>query len=353
MKLTKSQINRILDLTKHIESKDTSITAEITDGIIVISSKSNEMQIRLKNIKTEESDTNPIAFSRLFLSKLSKLSADEFIITPNEKTLLVKSKSVKVQSSILGVESHADFAETPVEKNRIIITKEVITALLTATQYIDEKGTRKPLAGVNLKLLNGKLTVTATNSFRFYSSSFETDNKEDVFSVILPIITINALASIYDITNDKGFPLNVTNSGVFVNVKSLYFQSILIAETYPDVEKIWVRIEQEPIIGEIQLDEEQIANLKFIGTKNQWLRISRNNVGIVIFTSKTEVDKNEFAIKTDNTKPFEEISVNYNEFVSAATKISKMIIKPSTFVFQDSSGIIILMAAIQKENDTK
>lgn len=346
MKLTKNQITRILELTKHINAKKQIITMEIADGIIAVSSKNRDMAIKIKNIRTEEKDTDPISFERNFLVKLSKLKADEFDIKTTAKHISSKVGTVKIQSLLLSEDVENEVIEEEVNKNRIIVTKEVMDSLMIATQYIDEKGTRKQFSGVNLKLENSVLHITGTNSFRFYTNQIKVEETTDTFNVILSTETVNALQSVYNISNDKGFPLHVTEKGVYINIKSLYFKSTIIAETFPDVQRILERMEEKEDLGTFEMNEKNIEELKFIDTKSEWLNILRNDKGIVIFKSETETEKNESALKTEEEKEFE-TNVNYTEFLNAVQRIPKVSIKDRAVLFKNSLGIIILMAKIK------
>ena len=51
MKLTKNQITRILELTKHINAKKQIITMEVADGIIAVSTKNTDMALKNKKHK--------------------------------------------------------------------------------------------------------------------------------------------------------------------------------------------------------------------------------------------------------------------------------------------------------------
>lgn len=349
MKLTKNQITRILELTKHINAKKQIITMEITDGIIAVATKNTDMAIKIKNIRTEEKDADPISFERNFLVKLAKLKADEFVIKTTTKKINSKVGTVKIESMLLSEDSQNEVKEEEVNKNRIIVTKEVMNSLMTATQYIDEKGTRKQLSGVNLKLENSVLHITGTNSFRFYTNRIKTEETTDTFDVILSTETINALQSVYNISNDKGFPLHVTEKGIFINIKSMYFQSTIIAETYPNVQRILDGMEKQEDLGTFEMNEKNVEELKFIATKSEWLNILRNENGIIVFKSETTTEKNESALKTEEEKEFE-TNVNYAEFLNAVQRIPKVSVKEKAIMFKNSLGIIILMAAV-KENE--
>ena len=122
------------------------------------------------------------------------------------------------------------------------------------------------------------------------------------------------------------------------------FQSTVIAETYPNVQRILDGMEKQEDLGTFEMDEKNVEELKFIATKSEWLNILRNEQGIIVFKSETITEKNESALKTEEEKEFE-TNVNYPEFLNAVQRIPKVSIKEKSNI---QKQFIILMAELKE-----
>lgn len=354
MLIKREKIQRALDLLKHVDAKENFITIEVLDNKIIFASISSEAAIRFKGTPIESEDIPAFAVKRDYLSRMLKSNAEEFNITKTEKTVMTKLGGAKISSSIGGQEMIADFAEVELNKNEFHISKEIMDSMLIAKTYVNEKSTRKALTGVNLNLVGQKLTVTGTDNFKFYVNQFELpDTKEtDIFNIILPLKAVDALASIFAITNGRGFNARVNNQGLFVNTKPLYFQTTIINETFPNVNQAIEKIKKEEEIIKLSLDDKQLNELKLIGTSSIWLDIRSHGSEekpLVIFKSATAIEVNESAIKVDKYVEFEK-RLNYKDFIDVIEKTGSVSIKNQTCVAENSTGTYILqLARIEKD----
>lgn len=349
MIIKKEKLQRAVELLKHVDSKEGFVTIGVKDKKIIFSSKSAESVIRFKGTPIESEDVEDFSIKKEYLLKMLKSGAEEFNIKLNEKSVTTKIGSAKITSSLGSPEMAADFEEVSTNKNFFHIDKEIMESLLLAKNFVNEKTNKKALVGVNIYLLAQTLMITATDSFKFYTKSFELPNTKetDSFSVTLPLKAIDALSSIFAITNDKGFEVRVDSSGLYLNSKPLYFRTTLIAEVYPNVKPIMDKLDKQKDLIDISLDDKQLNELKLIGTASQFLNIrgaGGEDKPLVVFRSSTEVEVNESATKVNKFIEFEK-AVNYKDFIEIIQKTGTVTVKDTVIVAKNSTGSYILQLA--------
>lgn len=352
MKIKGSDIRLLNDLFKTMNNKEQIMTLEIEDGRLVFSSKSDGKALKVKRVKVEEENSDKLTIKKDFLNKIDRSNSDEIDLRLNKKTVSSKVKGVTFQTAIMSEEKNFIVDRKKTEKGFIdvLLTKEIIDNLNFAKDYVDKKSSRIAFQGVNMRLKNKKIYVVATNAYRMFINQIDVE-AEGEFNLILRTETIETLNAISNAFGGREIPTKISNTGVIIDTPILYFESVVIAETFPDVEKIIDRATTLPKIFEHTFSKEEIARLKAISTKAPYLKIEKKGEFVDI-ELKNEIERNGFTI-VPNEEFGEFVSLlDYEETLNAIQRIPDIIINERMAVFISGNQKIILNA-IRNETETE
>ncbi|MUK88130.1 DNA polymerase III subunit beta [Ornithinibacillus sp. L9] len=116
---------------------------------------------------------------------------------------------------------------------------DILKSLIKQTVFaVSTMETRPILTGVNVKLNNGQLSFTATDSHRLASRevTVKADNISDL-SVVIPGKSLNELNKILDDTEET-VEISVTNNQILFRTKHLIFLSRILDGNYPETSRL-------------------------------------------------------------------------------------------------------------------
>ncbi|MFC0186652.1 DNA polymerase III subunit beta [Fictibacillus aquaticus] len=219
-----------------------------SDGMTLTGSDSDISIERL--IPVEENETVHIEIdnegsvvlpARYFSEIVKKLPNDTVEIEIGER-FETTLRSGSSEFSLLGLDPE-EYPRLPqVEENHVFeMQGDLFKTVIRQTVFaVSTSETRPILTGVNMRLEDGLLTCTATDSHRLAERQIpvETGSEEISFSnVVIPGKSLNELSKIID-DNDENLQIVVTSNQVLFKAKNILFFSRLLDGNYPDTSKL-------------------------------------------------------------------------------------------------------------------
>lgn len=343
MKITGSQLTTVLTVMKGFETKNQIVTMQVEDGTLNILGRKDGSQIKIKSIKTEEKDTEPVSFYiKEILHKIDKQKPEEFDLKINKKKITSKVKGVSFATNILAEEVNIEMEEDKGEGSKVFITKEIMDSLMQALSYTSKDQKKPILLGVNLKIKDGKIKIVATDSFKMYYYETETETKEEI-NVTLLQDTVNTLYNIHEVLKGRTFPVIINEKHLLIVGKNLYYKTVLYEGDYPDVERIIKQQEKAESNIELKMNDEDIKKVKVIENKDPYLHIIKEGKKVT-FKTKSETNVNEFEIEIENENEEKiEKGLNYSAFINAISTINNFEVRGNVFIFKTDKTTILIM----------
>ncbi len=315
------------------------IKFELTkDGLYLISTD-NEIAIKsfinAKDIEKIEVQGEILISGRYIYDIVRKLT-NEIInieeIIDSQVLITTESSSFK-----LNCNNVSEFPEIDLEfsKNPILIEENVFKTTINQTIFATSTQESRPvLTGINFKISNNIMEVTATDSYRLSKKMIELDSVvEDNIDIIIPSRNLNEIIKLIS-DEDKKIELHIFSNKVIFKIDNLIIMTRLINGNYPDTNKLIpesfelkVKVNLENFFNAIDraslltnLEEKNTIRLE---TKNDIMIISSNIPEIGNVEEKIKIIKNVAtdikisfsakymldAIKTFNS---EEIELSFN-----------------------------------------
>ena len=341
MKIKKSELEAVLEFLKPFNDKKQTIELQIKDGILVFKAFDNENILILKNIKTDEKDTEKVTREKNWLERINRqnIKADEEImIKINKKTLTSKVNDIVFRTAILE-NAKFEIKEEEIKETPISLTREMLDRIKQAEDFAQKTMTRPILNGINLKIEGGKLIITATDSYKAYTVSYDTEIKKEI-SITMPKKTSEILQALSK--GARGVPVIITKNNIYINEKAVYYKSALFDGEYPSINKIIKSANEEETIQEITISEEDFKKLKSIKQKNGQLLNIRTEGKELVFKTGTNETTNELFVEYDLTNEFE-VACNYENMILALELINSFQIKKNLFLFKTDYLTIMIM----------
>lgn len=341
MKITKKQLKNTLSVLKTVESKEQIVSLEVKEGVLNFYSRSEGMILKLKNIKTEEKDTEKITVKKDFFNKIEKQNPEEFELKINKKTISSKVNGISFSTALLdeGMDILIEEEEN-IEATKIMIDSVIMKSLNEALTFVDRDSKMMLLQGINLSLKDGLLRIAATDKIKMYLKTVET-NVEGEFEVTIRPETIPFLSAIFDSTDQRAFPILISDQAIYIKSKGMFFKSSLFAGNYPSITPVVEKIKAKETVYTGKLNEELHKKVKAIEIKTNILSIKKEE-GEMTFTTKTEINENSFKIKSDGEETFEK-KVNYQNFLLVSSIINDFEIKEDCMIFEKENLILLVM----------
>lgn len=214
----------------------------------------------------------------------------EYTTTNTDKTITMELKDATLhlesdhfKANIKGIEA-SEFPLIPEVKDGTVLDvdakelKEGIAKTVFACA-LDE--TRPVLAGVCMKVADGKIKLVATDSYRLAEKTINLLNKETKsFSAIIPQKTLAEIGRLLDESVEK-VEIKVGENQVYFKLGPTEVVSRLVEGSYPDYEQIIPK----NIKTKVTIERSQFTNA--IKMASFFARESANNVKLVIKEPKT------------------------------------------------------------------
>lgn len=177
--------------------------------------------------------------ARYFPQIVRKLPEDTVQIEADEE-LNVTIKSGKALYNLNGqdAEEYPQLPKLQVDEQFEIPT-DLLKSIIKQTVFaISAMETRPILTGVNMQVVDGELTVTATDSHRLASRKATLEGVEvEIPSIVIPGKSLDELNKILD-DSIETVEVSMTNNLILFKTKNLYFLSRLLDGKYPETSRL-------------------------------------------------------------------------------------------------------------------
>lgn len=241
---------------------------------------------------------------RLFREVIGKQSG-EIIISSSDENVNINSSGFNTNINLLNIIDYPTISFDVIGKEIIIDSQVLKTAIKNVAFAAAELDKRIILNGVNLKSQEGKLIVSATNSYRLAQQKCEL-NSQSEFDVT--ILSKNLKDFIPQDVNGE-IKILVDDAKIVTKIKNTTTTSKIIDAIYPEIEKLIpndfkheILIEVKEIMNLIDKvtvmteDVKKVVKLSF--DKNELkIKAKRREIGVAeVTTSKFEYEGEPFNI---------------------------------------------------------
>lgn len=344
MKISKGMLNTNLEFFKSFKEKQQLIDLEIKDELFSMKAKGPNDILIIKNFKVEnEKDTGNVTIEKSWLERINnqKVKDDEAItIRINKRSVTTNLNKINFKTALIG-EASVNIQEESPEVKPIIFTKEMIEALKLAAEFTSTNLKARPiLTGVNVRVENNELTITATDGFKMIKRTFnvETEIKVEVTLLKDTIEVIESLSK-----GAKGIPITFTQTNVYVVGKSVYYSARTLSGAYPNVSSIIKTANEKETIATIHMTKENLDRLKSIRLKGQPYLEIKIEKDQNIFKISDEIMENELVIEAENNKEHL-IRGELNNLITAFETYQELEVKSDIFIVKKEDLYLAVMA---------
>ena len=315
------------------------IKFELTNEGLYLISTDNELSIKsfipAKDIDNIEIQGEILISGRYIYDIVRKLT-NEIInieeIIDSQVLITTASSSFK-----LNCNNVSEFPEIDLEfsKNPVLIEQNVFKTTINQTLFATSTQESRPvLTGINFKIIENIMEVTATDSYRLSKKRIELDNSvEDNVDIIIPGRNLSEIIKMIA-DDEKKIEIHIFTNKVIFKIDNLIIMTRLINGNYPDTNKLIpenfelkVKVNLENFFNAIDraslLTNSEEKNIIKLVTKKDVMIISSNIPEIGNVEEKIKINKNtdkdikiSFSSKymLDAIKTFssEEIELSFN-----------------------------------------
>ena len=297
------------------------ILVKATPTEITLLSSNGNLSIK-KTIKQSKEieiiETGEILIPGMIFLKIIKNSNDTINIKTRNNSLIIKNEESKITLQLLNKEEYPTINFETIGKELIIDSKIIKSLINNVSFAASENDKRIILNGVNLRLKDRFLIVTATNSFRLAQEKIEI-NSDIEFDIT--ILSKNLKEFIPKEFNGD-FKINVNDSKIITNNNNTIISSKLIDGVYPNIEKL-IPLEFKYVL---EVNSNEMINLIEKATivsdeANKIIKLTINSNKIIMESKKNEIGNTvvEMDNHTWNNKEFT-IILNADFFKKSISK---------------------------------
>jgi DNA polymerase-3 subunit beta len=359
MKLTIKQnilLNHLNNVIRGISNKNlipilNCIKFELTKEGLYLSSTDNEIAIKTfipkKEITKIESNGEIVVSGRFIYEIIKKLPNEDIVIEEAvDSKLLIYNNSISFNLNLNKVKEFPTL-EMDEHNQPIKIDKKLFKNIISQTSFATSNQESRPiLTGINFKLNNHKLEITATDSYRLARKTIELNEKiKESINIVIPNKNLVEVSRMISNDHEK-IEIHIFTNKIIFKFDNITIMSRLINGTYPDTSSsIPENYKQKMILkldefykaidrASLLTNEDDKNTIKLINKENE-ITISSNIPEIGNVEEKLIIEKeNKENIKTafssvfmlDALKSFEsdEIEILFNG------EIKPIIIKSTT-----------------------
>ena len=243
---SKSPMPILMGIKLYATDKDLYLTSSNSDISV-------EVRINDESLVIEEYG-QVVVPGRFFIDIIRKLNSKKVNLYLNEDNVLfIKVDRGEYRLRVMDPLDYPriDFVS---QENPFLIDSSVLKAIIRETIFATSQSEKKPLlTGVNFNLVDGKLTVTATDSFRLAQKVINIENYQN-FNITVPAKSLDDLYKSIDNVDDE-LKIYISNNKMLVVFKNVCFQTRLLEGNFPDTSRLIP--EYFPIIVKFNKDELQ------------------------------------------------------------------------------------------------
>ena len=269
------------------------IRIDIQEDQLVITGSNNDIsiQVLLKNTADQpinlhvEKQGSIVVDSAYLLDIVKKMDSDEIQISVLDGTLIYFVGN-KAEFKINGYNPddypHIDFSllDTPF----MLSTNKMADMVLKTAFATSKKETRLILTGVNMKAENGKITVTATDSYRLARMIVAADCEP--FNITVPAKTLFLAKSIF---TTGSVSIAVSSRKIQFQSENVIMQSNLLEGKFPEIDRLISSDFSRTLMINRQALITALDRTAFIKTENMTvIRLQVENKDDVIISTRSQ-----------------------------------------------------------------
>ncbi|MEN2467117.1 DNA polymerase III subunit beta [Ornithinibacillus sp. FSL M8-0202] len=221
-----------------IEAKSHGITLTGSDSDISIESYIPAEEEGMVNVENIE-EGSIVLHAKYFPDIVRKLPEQHVEIEADEN-LSVTIRSGKAEFHLNGQDAE-EYPQLPKLQtdDSFELPTDLLKSLIKQTVFaVSSMETRPILTGVNLSLVDNKLSFTATDSHRLASREVPVNSTKVQFqSIVVPGKSLNELNKILD-DSEEMVEISVTNNQILFRTKHLNFLSRILDGNYPETSRL-------------------------------------------------------------------------------------------------------------------
>ena len=285
----------------HATDTDLFMTSSNTDISVQVTVSDKSLQIT-KQGKT----VVPGKFFIDIIRKINSKTINLYLI--EDKILVIKADRGEYKLHIMDPIDYPNIDFVCLE-NPLKLSASELKSIIKVTAFATAQTEKKPvLTGVNFKNVNGRVVVTATDSFRLAEKIINIEDYND-FNIVVPNKSLDELAKALD-SYDEELELYFTTNKLLAKFKNVLFQTRLLDGNYPDTSRLIPA--DFPIIIKFNKDElqEAVERISLLSPRDKEkdreitysiIKLSINNDRVIEISTNNAVigDGKEEIIPTD------------------------------------------------------
>lgn len=272
-----------------IEAKQNGIVLTGSDSDISIESHIQAEADGIINV--EQIEEGSIVLQARYFSDIVRKLPEQSIEIESDEQHNVTIRSGKAEFNLNGQDAE-EYPQLPKlnTDDSLELPTDLLKGVIKQTVFaVSTMETRPILTGVHLKLDDGKLNFTATDSHRLASREIPVEDAHvDFSSVVIPGKSLNELSKIL-VDNEETVDIRVTQNQILFRTKNLYFLSRLLDGNYPetsrlipDQSKTTIHLNTRDLLHTIDR-----ASLLAREDRNNVVKLSTNGDGMLEITSNS------------------------------------------------------------------
>lgn len=279
---------------------------------------------------------------RIFKEVISK-QGNSIILTSTNSNILIESDGSKTNINLLNINEYPLINFEGVGKEIIIDSLKIKELIKNISYAAADNDKRLILNGVNLKASEGKLSVTATNSFRLAQEIININSNIEFDITILSKNLKDFLPN-----NIKGdVKIIIEDSKIISQNENTTISSKLIDGVYPEVKKlIPISFSKELKIDKKTIEEALEKTIVISSDNKKVIKLTLDNSFLKLESKKSEIGDTEVKLDNINYNGEKiEIAFNSNFLKDALNKIDGEIL----LMFNDSQKPFVIKSLNQPE----
>ena len=219
------------------------IKFELTNDGLYLMSTDNEIAIKTfidKKLIDNIENLGSIVISGKYIYEIIR-KLPNVIINIDEVIDSKISIYTKDSSFNLNCNNVSDFPDLEIEESKypIKISAESFKKVISQTSFATSTQESRPvLTGINIKLENNKMEITATDSYRLAKKTINLNqNVEESHNIIVPTKNVIELTRLLH-SDDIELEMHIFNNKIIFKFLTIELMTRLINGTYPDVSKL-------------------------------------------------------------------------------------------------------------------
>jgi DNA polymerase-3 subunit beta len=281
----------------HLTETDLFMTSSNTDISVQVSITDASLQIAKPGKAVV-----PGKFFIEIIRKINSKFVNLYLI--EDKILVIKADRGEYKLHIMDPVDYPNIDFVCLE-NPLKMSATELKSIIRVTAFATAQSEKKPvLTGVNFKHVDGKMVVTATDSFRLSEKIVDIENYNN-FNIIVPNKSLDELFKAID-TYDEELELYFSFNKLLVKFKNVLFQTRLLDGNFPDTSRlipssfpITIKFNKDELLEAVERvsllsprDKEKdreitYSIIKLTITKDRIIEISTNNA--IIGDGKEEI----------------------------------------------------------------